>query len=634
MKLYKYVAVLAIMTALVTACSSPATPTEQGELPPIPTPDVPPISEIDHAIDLWENSDTSSYFAEIDERTQDEHWKVRLQVADNQIRTAQRVDWSSEGEWAEPVSLAPQDAQAYSIDAILQRTREDVLGLGQVQYNMKTAFDSSIGYPLAVIAEALPSYTDEGKMDLNREHSYELTVTLKPLIEDTYGVGKDQVFSLMRSGGPEAWCDNLRIFSDGTSTYGDDCRNDFLQMNVPESRMATLDELRSSFSSLADTRTDGNTSRSLTVVGTGDGPADIEAIEEAWQFAGGLYDILAQPVGLGLVMSYTYKGEMFGFDVFNKNTLPSQLPKSGPLRGANLSPDGTLVAFSDDTGLNLFDVDLQETSLLLSAPEKGYYLPREWSASSQLLVTLVPDSDGEPLQHGWLSLEDQTWHPLPTPEDVRGYGCDTGMSWSPEGDNLAITGLEYGTPCNTSPGLTSADVSADSAVSLVAPAVISGDQEGSTLIAGAHTPSWSPDGAWIAFGLDQDATETLSFPTRLYRVHPDGNNLTPLTSNTVGAATHPVWAEDNTLYYGLSGAGADVVGLYHYLPTENTRTLLTPGTGIHPLSISPGGEFLVYEQDQSLKIWQIGLMETIAEIPGEEGSYPAFAGWVLIEGEQ
>lgn len=632
--MYKFIAVLVILTALVTACSSPATPTEQAELPPIPTPDVPPISEIDDSIELWENSHTSRYYAEVEERTQDEHWRVRLQVADNQIRAAQRVDWSSEGEWGEPVSMSLEDAQAYTIDAILQRIREDALGRGAVQYNMKTAFDSSAGYPLAVIAEALPSYTDEGKMDLNREHSYEMTVNLKPLMEDTYGVGKDQIFSLIRSGGPEAWCDNLRIFSDSTSTFGDDCRDDFLQMNVPESRMTALDELRSSFASLEDTRTDGNTSRSLTIKGTGEGTADDAAIEEAWQFAGGLYDILAQPVGLGLVMSYTYKGELFGFDVFNKNPLPSQLPISGSLRGATLSPEGTFVVFSDDAGLNLFDVDRQETSQLLSPPEGGYYLPREWSASNQLLVTLVPDSDSEPLQHGWLSTEDQTWHPLPTPEDIRGYGCDTGMSWSPEGDNLAITGLEYGTPCNSSPGLTNADVSSDSAQVLVAPTVVSGDQEGSTLIAGAHTPSWSPDGAWIAFGLDQDAVEPLTFPTRLYRVHPDGSNLTPLTSNTVGEATHPVWAEDNSLYYGLSGAGADVDGLYHYLPSENTRTLLIPGSDIHPLSISPDEEFLVYEQDQSLKIWQIGLMETIAEIPGEEGSYPSFAGWVLIEGDQ
>jgi Tol biopolymer transport system component len=164
--------------------------------------------------------------------------------------------------------------------------------------------------------------------------------------------------------------------------------------------------------------------------------------------------------------------------------------------------------------------------------------------------------------------------------------------------------------------------------------VSSGEGDESTLFAGAHTPAWSPDGTWIAFGLDQDATEPNSFPTRLYRVHPDGSNLTPLTSNTLGKATNPVWAEDNSLYYGLSGVGADVDGLYHYLPADNTHALLIPGSGIHPLSISPDGEYLVYEQDQILKIWQLRLLETIAEITGEEGSFPSFAGWIFIEGDQ
>lgn len=634
MKTYQTIAVLVILTVLVAACSTPPTPTEQVELPPIPTADVPPLSEIDAAIERWEKSNNSSYFSEVDERTQDEHWKIRLQVADNLIRAAQRVDMSPEGEWGEPISLPLEDAQAYTVDAILQRIREDALGLGQVQYNMKAVFNSADGHPLAVLAEALPSYTNEGNLVLNRQHNYELTMSIEPLIEDTLGIGKDQIYSMIRSGGPEAWCDNLRIFSDRSSIYSDDCRKDFLQMTVPESRMALLDELRSSFASFDDIRTDNGTSRRLRISGTGRGTPDAATIEQAWQFAGGLYDILAKPIGLGLLMSYTSQGEFFGFDLFNKSPLPSQLPKSGPIRGARLTTDGRILAFSDDMGLNLYDIDQPETTQLLPIPEDGYYLPREWSGSNQLLVTLVPGSESEPLQHGWLSLEEKIWLPMPTPAGVRGYGCDTGTSWSPEGDTLAITGLEYGTPCNTSPGLTVADVSSGTAQVLIAPTVSSGDQEGNMLIAGAHTPAWSPDGTWIAFGLDQDATEPMTFPTRLYRVHPDGSNLTPLTGNTIGTATHPVWAEDNTLYYGLSGAGADVDGLYHYLPTENTRTLLTPGSGIHPLSISPDGEFLVYEQDQSLKIWQIGLMETIAEIPGVEGAYPSFAGWVLLEGDQ
>jgi dipeptidyl aminopeptidase/acylaminoacyl peptidase len=292
------------------------------------------------------------------------------------------------------------------------------------------------------------------------------------------------------------------------------------------------------------------------------------------------------------------------------------------------------LASSDDDGLTEFDIPSRGTTLLLSPPEGGYYLPRSWFNLDQLFVPIIPENEGEPIQHGWISMEGNKWQELPTPEGIRGYGCDTGAAWSSEGDVLAITGLEYGEACNLSPGLTIADLSSNSAQILVAPVISSGEEDESTLIAGAHTPAWSPDGSWIAFGLDQDASEPLNFPTRLYRVHPDGSNLTPLTSNSQGKAAHPVWAPDGSLYYGLSGAGADLDGLYHYLPDENTHTVLIPGSGILPLSISPDGEFLLFEQDQVLKIWQFSLQEIIAEITGEGDSSPTFVGWILLENNE
>jgi WD40 repeat protein len=333
-------------------------------------------------------------------------------------------------------------------------------------------------------------------------------------------------------------------------------------------------------------------------------------------------------------MPYIYDGEFFGFDVFNKITLPSQLVRRGELRGVVLTPDGDLLAFSDDDGLSVFDIQSQVSTLLLPTPEDGYYLPRSWSNTGRLLVFHMPESESEPIRHGWISLEEKTWHELPIPEGIRGYGCDTGAVWSPEGNALAITGLEYGEPCNASPGLTILDLPSNRAQVVIAPTINSIEEDDSTLIAGAHTPAWSPDGTWIAFGLDQDPTEVANFPTRLYRVHPDGSNLTPLTSNSQGYATHPVWAQDGSLYYGLSGAGADVDGLYQYLPSENTHVLLLPGSGSHPLSISPDGDFLLFEQEQVLKIWRVRLQEIVAEIAGKDDKHPSFAGWIFIERNQ
>ncbi|MGB5846571.1 MAG: hypothetical protein WBG94_19170 [Anaerolineales bacterium] len=626
--------ILTILVFLLAACSSPTpTPTEV-ELPTLPTPEVPPIEEVDSAIERWENSNTTDYFIEVDEKNQEEQWKIRLVIADNVIRAAQRLDLDADGNWGEPYSIPREEAQDYTVESLLMRVRKDVLGEGSALFNMVTAFNDTLGYLLLAHAEALPSYTETGNLELNRLNSYDIISGVKILLEDTYGVELQPIFTFIRSDGPEAWCDNLRIFPDGSSIYLDDCRNDFWQIPTPDSRLALLDELRTKFANLDETRTEDGQTQHLIIPGTGQGRPDADTIEEAWQLTGDLHELLSEPTGLGLVMSYVFDGNFFGFDVFNKVTMPSQLTRTSDLKGAVLTPDGELLAYSDDEGISIFTLQTQAKTQLISAPEDGTLLPRSWSNTGRLLVSHYPENQSEPIRHGWVSMEESTWHDLPIPEDMRGYGCDTGAAWSPEGDQLAITGLDYGEPCNSSPGLTIIDLSNNTAQVVADPVINSMAEDGSTLIAGAHTPAWSPDGSWIAFGLDQDPNEAANFPTRLYRAHPDGSNLTPLTNNSYGYATHPVWAQDGSLFYGLSGAGADLDGLYYYLPAENTHTLLLPAAGIHPLSISPDGEFLLYEQQQVLKIWRTHLQETIAEITGDEDRHPSFTGWIVVERDQ
>jgi hypothetical protein len=624
---------LLCLAFFAVACSTP-TPTEEVELPSLPTPEVPPISEIDAAIEKWENSSTTDYYIEADERNQDEQWMIRLVIADDMIRVAQRLDLDAEGNWGEPYSISKQEAEAYRVESLFERIREDATGNGPSQFNMITAFDNELGHPLYTHAEALPSYTAEDTLELNRQHSYDLAVGVKQLLEDTFGADQEPVFTFIRNDGAEALCENLRIYQDSSSIFVDDCRNDFWQIPTPESRMAGLDELRSKFASLDDQRTEDDQIQHLMISGTGVGNPDQDTVDQAWQLAAELHEILSVPTGLGMVMSYTYDGNFFGFDLFNMLTLPSQFTKRGDLRGAVLTPDGDLLAFSEDDGLNVFELKTQSTTNLLLPPDGGYYLPRSWSNTGRLHVALHPEDENEPTRHGWISIEDPTWHDLPTPEGVRGFGCDTGAAWSPDGDKLALTGLDYGDSCNTSPGLTIVDLFSNTAQVVIASTINTSETEGETLIAGAHTPAWSPDGTWIAFGLDQNATEADNFPTRLYRAHPDGSNLTPLTNNSQGSAAYPVWAQDGSLYYGLSGAAADQNGLYQYLPEDNTHVLLLPGAGIQPLSISPDGEFLLYEQDQFLRIWRIRLGETVAEITGEEEIHPSFSGWILIEKDQ
>lgn len=619
---------------LATACESPTpTPTEV-QLPTLPTPDVPPIEEIDHAIETWENSDTSDYYIEVDVENQAEKYLIRLVVEGDQIRVAQRLDANTDGSWGEPYSIPNDEAQDFTVDSLLMRVRTDALGEGPTLYNMITSFHETLGYPAVAHAEALPTYTDSGTLELNRQYNYEILTQVRALMEDTFGTAEQPIFTYTRSNGPQAWCDNLRIYPDGSSIYLDDCRNEFWQLPTPESRLVMLDELRDQFAELDETREEGDQAQHLVIPGTGHGTPDEDEVEEAWRLTAELHEILSEPTGLGLVMSYVFNGEFFGYDVFNKVTLPSQLSKSGDLKTAVLTPDGDQMAFSDDEGLSLFNIKTQASSQILSIPENGVTIPRSWSNSGLLLVSTYSETEDEPVQHGWLSLEDSTWHDLPIPDGASGYGCDTGVAWSPEGDQLAITGIGYGSSCNTNPGLSVVDIGANAAQVVVSPLLTPLAEGDEALVAGAHTPAWSPDGNWIAFGLDQDPNESANFPTRLYRAHPDGTNLTPLTNNSYGFATHPVWAQDGSLYYGLSGVDADLDGLYYYLPSENTHTLLLPGTGIHPLSISPDGEFLVYEQQQALKIWRIRLQETIAEISAQEDQQPSFSGWVIVEGSQ
>jgi Tol biopolymer transport system component len=266
--------------------------------------------------------------------------------------------------------------------------------------------------------------------------------------------------------------------------------------------------------------------------------------------------------------------------------------------------------------------------MIFPSPEQGYFLPREWTNSDRILVSHVLETGETPYQLGWISIEEKDWHDLPLSAGSSGYGCDTGASWSPEGDQIAIAGLEYGQPCNLNPGLTMINIDGGAAKRVIDFAISTGEEGGNMVRAGAHTPAWSPDGQWIAFGLDQDASAPSVFPTRLYRSRPDGSDLVPLTDNMQGVAAYPVWSADGKLYYSKNGVSAGTDGINLYDPENNTYTPLIKGSGMHPLNISPDGEFLVYEQDGGLVIWGFLREESILAVSGDSDSPATFAGWL------
>lgn len=617
---------LVLLSILILNACGAATPAIENGQANLPTPDVPPIEEIESAMQRWENSHGSSYFIEVDERTQGVDQKIRVVVVEDQVQAAQILKKDAGKEWSEPVTLSAQQAQSYTVQGLFDRLRRDAAGQGPSPVNMQVTFSASLGYPAVIVAEALPTLSDDGKLVLNRQNSYDLTSEVRVLLQDTFNPDRDAALTLVRSGGPEAWCDTLRVFEDGSSVYADECRREVLQLSLPENRLEQLNKLRESFNSLDDLTQGDDQLQRLVIQGTGQGTANQSTVTEAWDLAITAYELLSEPIGLGLKLVYTQDNRILGFDTLNEATQPASLLPSGELRGASLSPGRETLAFGDDEGLRYFDIQSGNISLLLPPPESGYYQPRGWSNTGFLFVTHIPGTDAQPIQHGWVTIAQPAWHDVPVPQDSNGYGCDTGMAWAPNSDRLAITGLGYGAPCNLNPGLTVVDLLNGTAQTVVSPLLNAG--EGNTITAGAHTPAWSPDGEWIAFGLDQDAGEPLTFPTRLYRSRPDGSDLTPLTNNSQGAAAYPVWAPDGVIYYAMNAVSVEEDGIYQYNPGTNEHTLLVNGTGLHPLSVSPNGEFLLYEQEGGLSLWGFIRQSATEVVPPQEGNAAKFVGWL------
>jgi len=624
------ISILFFVLLIVAGCSGAATPVQEG-CPSLPTAAVPPLEDIDAAINRWEDSAISRYFVEVEERREDDTWKVRLVFVDGQIRTAQKLEKNSSGEWSDPIVLSMQDAEAYTVPSVLDRLRKDALGEGPAPVNLKVNLDDNLGYPKVATADAIMFCNPAGEVILNYQYSYDLTIDVGSLQEDAYGLPRDPVLTFIRSGGTNAWCDSVRIFPDGTSFHAEECNRDALTLTVPSQLLKELDSLRANFGSLDELREVAGGDQRLTIIGTGQGAPDDASIQAAWSLADQAMEVLAEPVGFGLTVVYLKGGQLYGFDIFKQATQSANLGSSGRIYDAKFSPDGQMMAFGDESGLRLLDPMSGSTSSLLEPPDQGYYTPQVWSSENRLLASQVLSAEENEYQLGWVSIDEKSWHDLPLPNDADGYGCDTGVSWSPDGDRMAIGGLGYGDACNLSPGLVVVDISPGTVERIVDLDIDAGD--GSKITAGVYTPSWSPDGEWIAFGLDQSANEPLVFPTQLYLVHPDGSQLTPLTNNEQGMAAFPVWSSEGVLYYSLNGVNASLDGIYEYDPQADSHSLLIAGSGLFPLSISPDGQFLIYAQDGGLDIWGFARQEITPVISGDTSNPATFSGWMDLSSQ-
>ncbi|HNB50828.1 MAG TPA: hypothetical protein PK530_02745 [Anaerolineales bacterium] len=603
---FSFLFITAFFLFAVVACTEPTlTPTPSG----LAVPKVPPIEDVDNAIAQWKNGNNTKYSVTVEETTHEGTSRYRIVIADGKVRAAQQQA-KVDGAWQTPTAMDLVAAEQYTVNALLARVRNDVLGLGVVPMDMTVIFDPISGFPSVVDAKGLPTYNEAGNLQLNRDMGYTLTADVRVLIEDTVGKDKDPLLFVTRSGGEEAYCDTLRVYADGSSIYTDDCREVLLQLTPPEAALGQLQEWATSLGSLDETTEEAGVVYHLVLNGTGTETPGTDVLTQLWTTGRQLADMLSHPIGAGMTLLFTRHDQLYGYDMQNAMGQPSNLELVAPLYGMLSSANSATLAYADNEKLHWMDLQTGDTGVFFANPTDGHFLLRGWNNLGTLLLQRV---EGEKITWGWTSKEDPVWHGINLADSA--FACDSGVSLNPNANEFVVAA---GGECATDSGLTLVNIADGSTRKLIDSQSVPGS--------GAYHPSWSPDGTWIAFSLT--LMDTPENPQKIFLVRTDGSEMTAITTNTTGEASNPIWSTDGTkIYYALHNADSGADGLYVYSLSGGAELVLE-GADFRPISTSPSDEFLVYYEGASIKTYLLthGSVFSVAE--GEATDGIVFVGWL------
>jgi WD40 repeat protein len=298
-------------------------------------------------------------------------------------------------------------------------------------------------------------------------------------------------------------------------------------------------------------------------------------------------------------------------DMISFTAQPANLTLVGNLQGLQVHPNGELIVYADDQGVQTLVLETGATPVqLLNPPESGYYFVRRINSEVVIISQIFEDGS---TTLGWSFIERRRFREAIPPEGANGFGCDTGVDLSPTANLLVVGGSNTEAACNLLPGLTIVDLEGETTESIL---------DNQTVF----SPVWSRDGSQIAFAqVDGPAVN-------LYLINPDGKGLKALTSYSSGGINSLAWGTKGNIYIGVNGLeNPDEDGVYILnIHSGETRQLII-GSNVLVRQVAPDGDHLAfYENDGDFKIMIVPFNQIVPVVQGV-GSFVTVGGWISLD---